>query len=91
MRVLHSGEVTIALHESTPVLLEIKNPLPYDEYVHVLQGEVTLTHIEGKRNTFKAGVNFLVPKGFLGTWNMTTHYREKVVAEHKATMKAQGW
>ena len=73
------------------MLLEIKNPLPYDEYVHVLQGEVTLTHIEGKRNTFKAGVNFLVPKGFLGKWNMTTHYREMVAAETKAMMKAEGW
>lgn len=90
MSVLHSGEVTIAVYESTPVLIKIEDPFPYDEYVHVLEGEVTLTHIDGKQNTFKAGENFLVPKGFLGTWNMTSHYRELVVVETKAMMKAEG-
>jgi len=64
MRVLHSGEVTIALHESTPVLLEIKKTSPHDEYVHVLQREVTLIHIDGKRNNFKAGENLLVSRAF---------------------------
>ena len=90
MTVLHSGEVTVAVYESTPVLIEIKEPFPYDEYVHVLEGEVTLTDLDGNENTFKAGENFLVPKGFLGTWNMTTHYREMVAAETKAMMKAEG-
>ncbi|WP_435219627.1 hypothetical protein [Luminiphilus sp. nBUS_07] len=32
--------------------------------MHVLQGEVTLTHIDGKRNNFKAGENFLVSRAF---------------------------
>ena len=90
MKILHQGEVTIAVYESTPALIDIKKPFPYDEYVHVLEGEVTLTHIDGKQNTFKAGDNFLVPKGFLGTWDMTTHYREMVVVETKAMMKAEG-
>ena len=90
MTVLHSGEVTVAVYESTPVLIEIKEPFPYDEYVHVLEGEVTLTDLDGNENTFKAGENFLVPKGFLGTWNMPTHYREMVVVETNAMMKAEG-
>ena len=90
MTVLHSGEVTVAVYESTPVLIEIKEPFPYDEYVHVLEGEVTLTDLDGNENTFKAGENFLVPKGFLGTWNMTSHYREMVVVETKAMAKAEG-
>ena len=90
MTVLHSGEVTVAVYESTPVLIEIKEPFPYDEYVHVLEGEVTLTDLDGNENTFKAGENFLVPKGFLGTWNMTTHYREMVVVETNAMIKAEG-
>ncbi len=90
MTVLHSGEVTVAVYESTPVLIEIKKPFPYDEYVHVLEGEVTLTDLDGNENTFKAGENFLVPKGFLGTWNMTSHYREMVVVETKAMAKAEG-
>jgi len=90
MTVLHSGEVTVAVYESTPVLIEIKEPFPYDEYVHVLEGEVTLTDLDGNENTFKAGENFLVPKGFLGTWNMTTHYREMVVVETNTMTKAEG-
>ena len=90
MTVLHSGEVTVAVYESTPVLIEIKKPFPYDEYVHVLEGEVTLTDVDGNENTFKAGENFLVPKGFLGTWNMTSHYRELIVVETKAMLEAEG-
>jgi uncharacterized cupin superfamily protein len=90
MTVLHSNEVTVAVYESTPVLIEIKEPFPYDEYVHVLEGEVTLTDLDGNENTFKAGENFLVPEGFLGTWNMTSHYRELIVVETKAMMKAEG-
>lgn len=89
-KTLHTGEVSVALYESTPALVEIKEPFPYDEYVHVLEGEVTLTHIDGKKQTFTAGDSFLVPKGFLGTWNMTKHFRELVVVETKSMMKAEG-
>ena len=90
MKILRQGEVLISVYESTPALIDIKEPFPYDEYVHVLEGEVTLTHIDGKKQTFKVGDSFLVPKGFLGTWDMTEHFREMVVVETKAAMKAEG-
>lgn len=90
MKILHQGEVVVALYESTPALIEIKEPFTYDEYVYVLEGEVTLTHIDGTAQTFKKGDNFLVPKGFLGTWDMPRHYRELIVVETKAWNDAEG-
>jgi len=64
MKILHQGEVVVALYESTPALIDINEPFPYDEHVLVLEGEVTLTHIDGTAQTFKEGDSFLVPKGF---------------------------
>jgi len=90
MKILHQGEVVVALYESTPALIDINEPFPYDEHVLVLEGEVTLTHIDGTAQTFKEGDSFLVPKGFLGTWDMPKHYRELIVVETKAWNEAEG-
>jgi len=89
-KVIYHGEVVVALYESTPALIAVNKPFPYDEFVHVLEGEVILTHIDGKAQTFKAGDSFMVPKGFLGTWDMTKHFREMVVVETKSMMEAEG-
>ena len=89
-KVMYHGEVVVALYESTPALIAVNKPFPYDEFVTVLEGEVILTHIDGSKQTFKAGDSFLVPKGFLGTWDMTQHFREMVVVETKAMMEAEG-
>ena len=50
----------------------------------VLEGQVMLTHINGQVQTYNKGDNFLVPKGFLGTWDMPELYREMIVIETKA-------
>ena len=70
LNILHQGEVIVAVYEAMPALINIQNPFPYDEFVMVLEGQVTLTHINGQAQTYKKGDNFLVPKGFLGTWDM---------------------
>lgn len=90
MKILHRGEMVVALYESTPALIKIQQPFPYDEFVIVLQGEVTLTGIDGQKQTYKTGDNFLVPKGFLGTWDMPQHYREMIVVETKAWIETEG-
>lgn len=41
---------------------------PADEFMVVLEGEVTLEG-EGFRDTFRKGEAFFVPKGFKGTWH----------------------
>ena len=89
-KVMYHGEVVVALYESTPALIDVNKPFPYDEFVTVLEGELVLTHIDGNKQTFKEGDSFLVPKGFLGTWHMTKHFREMVVVETEAMMKAEG-
>jgi uncharacterized cupin superfamily protein len=89
-KVIYQGEVVVALYESTPARIAVNKPFPYDEFVTVLEGELILTHIDGNKQTFKAGDSFLVPKGFLGTWDMTKHFREMVVVETKAMMEAEG-
>lgn len=88
-KVLHKGEVVVAVYESKPALIDISEPFPYDEFVLVLKGQVTLTHINGKKQTYKAGETFLVPKGFLGTWDMPEDYREMIVIETNAWNAAE--
>jgi uncharacterized cupin superfamily protein len=81
---LHRGEVAVTIYESMPALLDVSDPFPYDEYVFVLEGEVTLTHIDGSKQTHREGDSFLVPKGWRGTWDMPVKYREMIVVETKA-------
>lgn len=42
---------------------------PVDEFIVVLDGEVTLMGDEGFSNTYRKGEPFLLPKGFRGTWH----------------------
>ena len=42
---------------------------PVDEFMVVLEGEVTLTSDGGEGHTFRKGDSFLLPKGFKGTWH----------------------
>lgn len=88
-RVLHQGEVVVAIYEAKSALIDISDPFPYDEFVLVLEGQVTLTHIDGEKQTYKAGKTFLVPKGFLGTWDMPGNYRELIVIETKAWLASE--
>lgn len=81
---LHRGEVAVAIYESMPAVIDVSSPFPYDEFVLVLEGEVTLTDLEGKAQTYRVGDSFTVPKGWKGTWDMPVKYREMIVVETKA-------
>jgi uncharacterized cupin superfamily protein len=83
-KVLHQGEVVVSLYAAKPALLNINVPFPYDEFVWVLDGELTLTHVGGRTETYVAGDSLLVPKGFKGMWEMRGDYRELVVIETNA-------
>jgi uncharacterized cupin superfamily protein len=80
-KVLHQGEYVVTIYEAMPALIKISEPYPYDEYVQVLIGEVTLTSVEGEAQTFRAGESFSVPKGWMGTWDMPVKFREMIVVE----------
>jgi uncharacterized cupin superfamily protein len=89
-KIIHHGEVVVALYESTPARIAVNKPFPYDEFINVLEGELILTHIDGNKQTFKAGDSVLLPKGWMGTWDMTEHFREMIVVETKAMEAAEG-
>ncbi|MFN4141396.1 cupin domain-containing protein [Aestuariivirga sp.] len=42
---------------------------PVDEFMVVLDGEVTLESDDGFRDTYRKGDAFLLPKGFRGVWH----------------------
>ena len=88
-KVLHSGNVVAALYGAEAARLSVGEPFPYDEYVLVLAGEVTLTSDAGQSQTFGEGDSFLVPKGWTGIWDMPDQYLEKIVVETAAWNAAE--
>lgn len=83
-QVVHQGDFVVAVFEASPAIIDISEPFPYDEFVLVLEGQVTLTNIDGGKQTYNPGDTFLVPKGWLGTWDMPDKYREMIIIETDA-------
>jgi len=83
-QVLHQGDFVVAVFEAGPAIIDINEPFPYDEFVQVLDGEVTLTNVDGETATYKQGDTFLVPKGWMGTWDMPVRYREMIIVDTQA-------
>jgi hypothetical protein len=46
------------------------------EFCHLLQGRVALTNREGQRWEFGLGDSFVVPAGFVGTWEVIEDCRK---------------
>jgi uncharacterized cupin superfamily protein len=87
--VIHQGDFVVSVFAASPALIDISEPFPYDEFVLVLEGEVTLTNIDGGAATYTRGDTFLVPKGWLGTWDMPVRYREMIIIETKALLAGE--
>jgi len=83
-------EVVVEVYEAEPVTLKIDEPWPYDEFIYVLSGKLVLTDARGAVTHFVAGDSLVVPKGFVGTWEMQGNFRELVVIEKKAYERAEG-
>lgn len=88
-QVVHQGDFVVAVFEASPAIIDISEPFPYDEFVLVLEGQVTLTNIDGGKQTYNPGDTFLVPKGWLGTWDMPVKYREMIIIETDAWVAAE--
>lgn len=69
----------VAIWESGPGVLQTDS-YPNDEYVLVLEGDLAITNKSGKKEEFKAGDSFVIPKGWAGTWDMKTKFRKQFVA-----------
>ena len=87
--VLHQGDFVVSVFAASPAILDVNEPFPYDEFVLVLEGEVTLTNVDGGKQTYKQGETFLVPKGWMGTWDMPFKYREMIVIETDALLSGE--
>ena len=83
-KVLHEGEFVVVIYESVPAVIGINEPYPYDEFVRVLEGTVVLTSESGDRQVYGPDDHFLVPKGWMGTWDMPRSFRELIVVETAA-------
>ena len=88
-KVLHQGDFVVALYEAVPAVIEITEPFPYDEFVLVLEGQLILSNASGGTQTYNAGDTFLLPKGWMGTWNMPVKFREMVVIDTAAWLAGE--
>ena len=82
-------EVVVEVYEAEPAKLKIDEPWPYDEFVYLLSGKLILTDAQGEVTEYVAGESLVVPKGFLGIWEMQEEFRELVVIEKEAYMRAE--
>lgn len=80
-KTLYAGEkLTVMVYEADDGVLQFTD-LPYDEHVHLLSGTAILTSQDGRRHVFKAGDDFVAPKGWTGTWELRDGYRELITFE----------
>jgi uncharacterized protein len=66
----------VAFWESEPGILKA---YPMDEFIYVLEGHLVTTDSDGTQREFKAGDAFILPKGWVGTWDMKTHFKKLLV------------
>ncbi|MER8436837.1 cupin domain-containing protein [Mesorhizobium sp. M1312] len=64
------GQVRVGVSEATAYSEKIDN-YPKDEFMHVIEGSVTIIHHDGREETFVAGDSFFMPSGFNGVWKQT--------------------
>ncbi len=82
-------EVVVEVYEAQPAKLKIDEPWPYDEFIYLLSGKLVLTDAKGEVTQYVAGESLVVPKGFLGIWEMQGNFRELVVIEKQAYVRAE--
>ena len=83
-------ELVVGVWEADASILAIAEPLDYDEFVTILSGKLILTDKQGTATEYVAGESVVVPKGFVGTWQMLGNYREIYVMEKEAFMREEG-
>lgn len=81
--VFHHDKIHVSVIEAGPDKVRVDG-LPYDEFVHIVMGRLILTLDDGREFKFEQGDSFIVPKGFVGTWEMPERYRELVVVDTEA-------
>ena len=75
---LADGQFLAGIWECSPCKEEIAS-YPANEYMHVLAGEVVITGNDGSSQSFKAGDQLVMQKGWSGTWHMTQPFKKYFV------------
>ena len=81
--IFHHDKIHVSVIEAGPDKVRVDG-LPYDEFVHIVMGRLILTLDDGRVFEFEQGDSFIVPKGFVGIWEMPERYRELVVVDTEA-------
>ena len=68
----------VAFWESEAGVLKASN-YPQDEFIYVLEGTVVTTDADGTQREFHAGDVFILPKGWVGVWDMKTRFKKIIV------------
>ena len=76
----HTGNIMVSVYESKPDKVRIEGSV-YDEFITVLEGTLILRPDSGGEYTYKAGESLIVPKGYIGGWEMPERYRELIVVD----------
>ena len=76
----HTGKIAVSVIDVEPTKVRIEG-LPYDEFVHILKGRLILTLDDGREFKFEEGDSLVLPKGYVGYWEMPEPYRELVVID----------
>ena len=89
--VLHYGEeLIVEVYEDDPVTLRFDEAFPYDEFIQVLSGKLILTGTDGVTQEFVAGDSLVIPKGFIGNFQMLGNYRELILIQRDSYEEAYG-
>ena len=77
----------VSVFEAGPGKVRIEGAL-YDEFITILEGRLILTPDSGGEFEYKAGDSLIVPKGYVGGWDMPERYRELIVVDTEFMQEA---
>jgi len=74
-----SGQFDAGMYRSGKVREEINEPYGVEEYMHFLEGGVTLTSSDGTVTEIRAGDSVVIPKEWTGTWETDGYMKIYVI------------
>ena len=70
-----TGQLMAGAWDCTPMTLR-PEPYPVNEFIHLLEGSLTIIDAAGHEETLQAGDSFLIPKGMVCVWKQTEYVRK---------------
>lgn len=74
-----SGQFDAGMYRSGKIREEINEPYGVEEYMHFLEGGVTLTSSDGTVTEITAGDSVVIPKEWTGTWETDGYMKIYVI------------